>query len=466
MAQDRPQELPASGAESQHVLRLLILPYLYTSLLFYAVVQVQESVLGKVYVMHQHVRLVGLVGALMGTAAYVLQGSRVRIRRPTLVTFSLAYCAFVVFDLGLKLARGTVQPSAAVYAETYLYFFVFLIPLMLVMSDNESSGQSVIIERGAFRALYLAAIPVFALGYAQVLLNAPILSLGDEAAGYVVQVPTRSDIGQVRAFSLFGSGFTYGHFVTLVGALAASYLVLRGRPLRRGWFVALVVGSALAAASTLTRNTYVEFVVSVGAVVVIPFLLRKGWTNRLLVSASAGFAATAYGAMVAFFLLVRLHARGLLNLSTFEIRLTNVAAIVERYIVGASTLTTLVFGQGYIQGEKFADLQGIHRLLFDNTYVDVLLFSGVVGLVLFAAFFVAMFGYALDRFRRTGAYWWLALSGMYFSYPLVAAANIYTSELYLISCMVIAYDMLARRRMGSPNRNAESRMPAEPVMQH
>ena len=65
---------------------------------------------------------------------------------------------------------------------------------------------------------------------------------------------------------------------------------------------------------------------------------------------------------------------------------------------------------------------------------------------------VTLIGYTSEPLPEglSSAYWWLALSGMYFSYPLVAAANIYTSELYLITCMVIAYDMLARRRMGSP----------------
>jgi len=434
----------ARGSGRTHLLRLVVLPYLFVSMLFYAFVQLQDSLLGKVYVMHQHVRLAGLGGAVLASAAYVFQGNQVRVRRPGLILLSLAYCAFVVLDFGLKVARGDIRAGAAAYGETYLYFFVFLIPLMLIMSDNQSTGPTVIAERGLFRALYLVAVPVFALGYAQWLLNEPILSLGDEAAGYVVEVPTRSDIGQIRAFSAFGSAFTYGHFITLVGTLAASYLVLKRVP-ERGRFVGLLIGAGIAAVSTLTRNTYLEFLVSVGAVLVLPRLLRSGWSNSLVVAVSAAFALVTYGAMVAFFFVTRLQARGLLNLSTFETRLTSVAAIVNRYFISAPTSDVLLFGQGYIQGQKFADLQGIRPLLFDNTYPDVMLFSGVVGLFLFLVFLVAMFAYALNRFRQTGAYWWLALCGMYFSYPLVAALNIHASGLYLVTCIVIAYDILSRR---------------------
>ena len=191
----------------------------------------------------------------------------------------------------------------------------------------------------------------------------------------------------------------------------------------------------------------------------IPRLLRSGWSNRLIAGVSAAFAVMAYGAMVGFFVLTRLQARGLLNLSTFETRLTSVAAIVERYFVAAPTSGVFLLGQGYIQGQKFADLQGIRPLLFDNTYVDVMLFSGIVGLILFVVFFVAMFGYVLNRFRQTGAYWWLALCGMYFSYPLVAALNIHTSALYLVTCIVIAYDILSRRSL-APTGVGLSRAPA------
>lgn len=446
-----------------YLLRLVVLPYLYTSLLFYALVQLQDSVVGRVYVMHQHIRVLGLGGALVATTAYILQRNRVRVRRPPLIALSLGYCVFVVVDFGLKLARGTIRPGAAAYGETYLYFFAFLIPLMLIMSDNESpAGPTVIVERGVFRTLYVIAIPVFAIGYAQVLMNTPLLGLGDEAAGYAVEVPTRSDIHQVRAFSVFGAAFTYGHFITLVGTLAASYLWLRRRGGNRGAFAVLLMAATLAAASTLTRTTYVEFLVSVAAVVVIPVLLRKGWSNRAVVSASAGFSMLAYGAMVAFFMLTRLQARGLLTLSTFEARLVGIAAVVGRYILDASSIGTVILGQGYIQGEKFADLQGIHVLIFDSTYVDVLLFSGIVGLSFFVLFFLAMFGYALDRFRQTGAYWWLALCGVYFSYPLIAAINIYTSALYLITCMVIGHDILARRRVLSPRSGMLPDIVADP----
>src|SRR5947199_76839 len=76
----------------------------------------------------------------------------------------------------------------------------------------------------------------------------------------------------------------------------------------RGVFAVLLIAAAVASASTLTRTTYIEFLVSIAAVVIIPLLLREGWSNRFVVSASVGFSVLAYGAIVAFFLLTRLQS--------------------------------------------------------------------------------------------------------------------------------------------------------------
>jgi hypothetical protein len=433
-------------AESNYGLRFIVLPYLLVSLFFYAFVQLQEAVLGQLVLVHLHLHLVGLVGTLLASLAYLFRRSRVRLSQPRLFGFTLAYTTFVVFDFVLKLARGDIRPAAAVYGEAFLYFFVFLIPLMLVISDNGAVQFGAIVERGAFRALYLLAVPVFGIGYAQFISNAPLLSVGDETEGYAVQSYLQTDTGHTRAFSVFGSAFSYGHFITLVGALTLSYLCSRRTHEGRGWYWALFAAAAAAAFTTLTRNTYLEFGVTIMGVLLIPRLIRMGWENRGIILASAVASVVLYGAIVVFFLVAFIEAGGLLNLSTFEIRLASVAGVVRRYFVEDGSTQALLLGHGFMQGSKFADLQGIRRLVFDNTYVDIALFSGLVGLVFWVVFFLLMFGFVLNSYRRTGAYWWLALSGMYFSYPVVAALNIHTSVLYLITSLVLGYDILARRR--------------------
>jgi len=440
-------------AAPHYLVQWVVLPYLYMSFLFYAIVQLQQWMLGRVFVTHTHVRIFGLIGTLMASIAYALRRSRVRVRQPRLVGFMVLYSAFVVADFVLKVGRGTTTVPAAIYGETYLYFFVFFLPLIFIIADNSQDGQTAIVEQGAFRLLMYVAAPVFLLGFAQVLLNAPILSLGDEAEGYGVEVYQRSDIGQVRAFSVFGSAFTYGHFITLVGVLAIAYMV-RKRSTSAGWTAALI-GSSLAIISTLTRNAYLEFLLSVCGVLVIPVLINRRWKNSWIIGLSVAAAAVSYAAMIAFLWLTHLQGRGLLNLSTFELRLAGVAAVVLKYFVVGRSASVLAVGQGYMQGDKFATLQGIHPLVFDNTYVDVALFSGVVGLVLFLILFVRLFGYVLTKYRQTNSFWWLALLGMYFSYPLVATLNIYVSQLYLITAMVICYDVQGSRRLkhvtNSPN---------------
>ena len=440
-------------AAPHYMVQWIILPYLYISFLFYAVVQLQQLVFSTVYVTHQHVRMFGLVGTLIASAAYALRRSRVRIRQPGLVGFMLLYGAFVIADFILKITRGTNTLPAAIYGETFFYFFVFFLPLVFVVADNSYNGQTAIVEGNAFRLLLYTAFPIFALGFAQVLLNSPLLSLGDESEGYAVEVYMRSDIGQVRAFSVFESAFGYGHFVTLVGLLAVAYM-LRKRRLPQAWSGGLIL-SGLAIVSTLTRNAYLEYGLSVLGVIVVPILIRRRWKDSQIIGLSAAVAVIGYGAMLLVLWLTHLQGRGLLNLSTFELRLAGVAAVVLRYFVGSRSASVLLLGQGYMQGDKFAALQGIHPVIFDNTYVDVALYSGIVGLVFFLVLFLKLFAFTLRRYRQTGAFWWLALIGLYFSYPLVATLNIYVAQLYLITCMVICYDVKGRRAIQLPNGSAD-----------
>src|SRR6266496_3609718 len=424
-------------------LKGLVLPYLFLSLLFFGLVQIQHALFGRVFLLHQHLRLAGLLGTLAASVAYVFQRSRLRIEQPRLVVFVIVYAAYLVLDFLAKWTTGQVALPALIYAETYLYFYAFFLLVILVLVSNVATGPVVRVERDAFRQLYLWAVPVFALGYVQFLLNKPLLTVSDES-GYVVEAYIPTAISHVRAFSVFGSGFAYGHFAVLVGSLATSAL-LTGRARVRRRFIGLLLAATMAVVTTLTRTSYLELVFTLSGVLFIRWAIQRDWNGWRIIGASILLGSATYGGILAFFFAARGMARGILDVGTFGIRLLGVAGVVRRFFLDLSAPGPILFGHGYIQGPKFAELQGIRTLIFDNTYVDIALFSGVVGLVLYLVFFLLLFAHVVRKYRQTGSYWWLALAGMYFSYPLVAAINIYVSILYLITCLVLAYDALSKR---------------------
>ncbi len=415
----------------------------------FALVRVQEGVIGQVVIAHEHVRTAGLL-ALMGAIAFALfSASRVRVAEPGFTAFLTLYGCYLVIDFLIRATRGGTRLGALIYGYTYLYFFVFFALFLVLLAANGASGPKIVRERRTFTGLYVLALPTFVIGYVQYLLNNPLFSVSSEEGGYGVEIYLNTKVNHVRAFSLFGSAFTYGHFITLVAALALSWLLLHRNDTswRRLSYLGLLSLAVVAAMSTLTRNTYMEFALSLGAIPLLKRLVERGWSSRGIIGLAIGAGAAVYGGLLLFFFVARSIAGGILDVTTFGIRLLSVAAVVARYFLGGVGWKDVLFGHGLMQGPKFAELQGIRPLLFDNTYVDVALFSGVIGLVLYIVFAILLFSFVLRQYGRTRAYWWLALAGLYFSYPVVAAVNIHVSTLFLLTCIVLSYDILATRRI-------------------
>jgi len=427
-------------------------------LFFYGLVQLQSALLGEVIVSHEHVRIAGLLGIILAGTFALLRVSRLKIVEPTLAFFLASYSGYLAVDFALKLFKGSTRVSALVYGDTYFYFFVVFALFLLTIQSADAGGLRTTDERGAFRVLYIAALPVFAIGYLQFFLNDPLLNVEDEG-GYSVLVYLNTALHHTRAFSLFGSPFTYGHFITLVGALAASWMLHDRHGRASALAGGLLIASGLAAFTTYTRNTYLEFLLSLAGIVIVRTLLKRGWKSPTIMGVAVATSAALYLGLLIFFLTARSLAGGLLYASTFAIRLVAVASVTAKYFLAGGDASTLLFGHGLMQGSKFAELQGIRPLLFDNTYVDVALFSGLVGLVLYLLFFFFLFRYALGRYVITGSYWWLALSGMYFSYPVVAALNIHVGTFFVMTCIVMCYDLLATRRASTATREIFSTGP-------
>lgn len=444
---DRPEVVIAGRSRGLATLALagIVLPYLLLSFLFFGLVQLQHLAFGQAFILHQHIRTAGFAVTLIAVAVYVLIRGRFRLQTPGLIALACCYCAYVMCDSISKILWSNLTPGALIYAVTFLYFYVFFLFLVLLLASDATVGVHAVDHRKAFRFLFITAIPIFVLGYAQWLLDNPLIAVSDES-GYAVEAFVFNRVGRMRAFSIFGSGFGYGHFISLTASLALALLVCRQVHNRK--LTLLLLGlSAFAVFTTYTRNSYLEYLLSLFAVGMIHYGVKKGWRNGPIITASALIALLGYVAFLGLVWSGPILAQGLTDVRTFGVRLLGIANVLSRFFIGPQSAGALMFGHGYMQGQKFAELQGARTLMFDNTYLDIALFSGFVGLIWHLVFFVALFWFVLNKYRRSGSYWWLGLAGMYFSYPLVSAINIYVSTLYLITCLVIAYDALAHRQV-------------------
>jgi O-antigen ligase len=94
---------------------------------------------------------------------------------------------------------------------------------------------------------------------------------------------------------------------------------------------------------------------------------------------------------------------------------------VNQYIVNADSPAHVLFGYGYMQSVDFAVLP---TTIFDNSELDVYLYAGVCGVVLYLALLLAMFVFAVRQWRTSGRVAWLTAASLLFATPLFSTLNI------------------------------------------
>jgi hypothetical protein len=102
-------------------------------------------------------------------------------------------------------------------------------------------------------------------------------------------------------------------------------------------------------------------------------------------------------------------------------RARGVYVTVNQFIVNADTLTHVLFGYGYMQS---ADFTFLPTTIFDNSELDVYLYAGVCGVVLYLALLLVLFTFAVRQWRRTGRVAWLTAGSLLFGTPLFSTLNI------------------------------------------
>jgi O-antigen ligase len=106
-----------------------------------------------------------------------------------------------------------------------------------------------------------------------------------------------------------------------------------------------------------------------------------------------------------------------------------VYSTVQQYIVNADSLTHVLFGFGYMQS---LDFKFLPTTVFDNTELDIYLYAGVCGVVLYLVLLVAMFSRAIKQWRETGSVAWLAVASVFVGTPLFSTLNIDLDQPFLL----------------------------------
>lgn len=312
--------------------------------------------------------------ALAALAAVLLLRKRLPGGILMFAVLTFAVVMFLSFT-NLVLQQGVSVQDALISQNAYFWSFL-LMPLVLGLRASVSSLRFT-------RVLLWIGIPLAAFGLLQFVLQHPIVSIEVPEAGFQVNSWRFHGTGHLRAFSLFGSGQTFGYLLAPLLALLC-VRVVRARGRQRIWFVILALLVAGATAATLTRNTYlvVGFAV-VSAITYLTPLRRVVWLLPVIAVAVAvvgvsTIAAVSPGAS----------SEGVLDATSLWIRLGEWRDLLQSF--AGSSVSAQLFGQGLVQNEQAS---GSVRVLIDNSYLAVLLNSGILGLTAWLALMCTLWTY-------------------------------------------------------------------------
>lgn len=135
-----------------------------------------------------------------------------------------------------------------IYSFEATLYFLLLLPVTYVFRASVD-------EQRIIRLFMLLFVPLIWIGIFQFITNEPILPT--ESSDRFFQVFSWDFYGHVRAFSLFSSASSFGHYLALMAAMGVAVIATqRGRHRAVGALILLL--SIVTSYMTLTRTTYID----------------------------------------------------------------------------------------------------------------------------------------------------------------------------------------------------------------
>lgn len=353
-----------------------------------------------------------------------LAGALFNIRKKIDFRISLvvSWCLFVslvVYEISLIAETKFQSLPSLLFGLNVYYFFMITAPLILYMQKSVS-------EKVLIRILLILFLPLSALGISQFFLLDPLIPTFSVDETFKVYSWDYYDL--VRGFSLFDSGYSFGHYISLVAAVTIAS--------KMDWRIKVLIMALVAVAgySTLTRNAYMEIVaVSFSALVIRYFISNK----------KAPYLLCIFNAILGFVViyLVPLITQKfsssdseLLANESFLQRQEQWKVVFDMWLNG-NTFTRL-FGTGLVQNDK---LDTISFGALDNMFLAVGLQIGIIGLVVWGLLLLSISYHIFIEAHRNRAPLSVGIAAFWTSFPLVSLFNIsITTYMIVFFLFVIA----------------------------
>ncbi len=338
--------------------------------------------------------------------------------------------------LSLIFLEARYPGSFGALATTFyrFYFFLMTIPLAFAL-------QGTIESRQIQRVLMLLFVPLAALGLIQHFDADPILPTA--AINGTFQIFAWWFQGDIRAFSLFNSGWSFGHFCVFVGTLAIwRYLFSEG--VAPSWTALIYLGvAALCTYCALTRTVYLVGLGSLFATIWLERARRTGrfggayWLPPLF--ALGGFMVARGIKDVMRWM--GLGNEGIFNSGSLDIRQEAWNTWADVWL--GQGLSNALFCAAVTQKDS-GQFYGESTVLIDNVFIAIGVQIGLVGVLIWMGFMWVLWTFMLREAQQRNEPLIWAIAAVWSTWPLSLMFG--SGGNYYLLLLMLA--LLTRMRLG------------------
>jgi O-Antigen ligase len=305
--------------------------------------------------------------------------------------------------------------------------------LLLLIAAAASVVPLQLKARHVLASLVVITFACLIVSAAQFLTNLPVVPT--ESADHTFQVEAYGFLGKTRAFSLCGSALQAGIFYSFMGAVATRFCLQRGR---RTFGLFLLPLCAFGCYATYTRLVMFGFIL---ATIAVFLMSRKGLArfSLLLPILSLGCAVlliaqgirTAGGA----------GRNDLANSSSLDQRVLDWAMYSKKFLAGSPV--DILFGTGlasYAPDTLPDRPENAAPVPVDNTYLLILLSTGICGLVLLGVAYWRIWTFLHKRALSSKSPLFIGITGMFATVPFLGAISDPPNQVILLLLLAVSLD--------------------------
>ncbi|MED3664708.1 hypothetical protein P4474_09405 [Geobacillus stearothermophilus] len=309
----------------------------------------------------------------------------IRVRHRNFIICWFIFLLYLIVNLIYMINKETnYSIGYLLFSYNAYYFFIIIAPLILFFENTIS-------PKNISKIFFVTVIPLAILGVAQFILNEPLVRVTSND-GYF-KILSYDYYGNIRSFSLFSSGFSFGQFLVIVECLIIS-IILRRKKISLIFFFLLIVFTIY---TTLTRNVFIEFLLATFNILILNFFVHKKIFKAIAVVLPLFWGCIfivlifSYQKVLSF-----LYGLGiselLLKQDSFLYRLGSSKEFIQHF--SDLDLMEQLFGLGIIQHDRFENTQSF---LIDNGLLAVVGHIGLIGLFLLLAIYFNIWFYMINR---------------------------------------------------------------------